>query len=193
MREVAAIDEVERARVLLNPIRIRLVHLLREPRTCNELADALDMTPQRVGNHLKALRDAGLVSIVRTRRVRNLLEATYQAEAKGFWLSPRLMRPDDLSDAEMRDRVSLHNLLATAQEVHEDVVRLLERAEDQEVPSLGLAVEVSLSSQDERERFTRDVLAALRPVVERYQGTGASATAYRLQLVCYPKPEDERR
>ena len=189
MRELLAIRSVEQARVLLNPIRIKLVELLREPRTCAELASALDLTPQRINNHLKALRDAGLVRIASRRQVRNLVEATYQAEGKAYWLSPRIVREDPPTDRALRDELSLHNLLVTAEEIQEDVAELLSRTDDEEVPSLGLSIEITLGSAESRNAFTREVLEALRPVVERYQEPQSNeGRGYKLQLLCYPEP-----
>ncbi len=191
MRELVPIRELQTARVLLNPIRIELVRILREPKTCGELAAALDLTPQRVNNHLKALRDAGLVAVTRRRQVRNLIEATYQAAGKAYWISPGLLREDGPTGRELADQLSLHNLLVTAETITEDVAVLLDRTVGQEVPSLGLSVEVGLQDDAQRQAFAADVLAALRPVVERYSASAAGAR-FKLQLLCYPDPEDHQ-
>ena len=189
MRELVPIRELSTAKVLLNPIRIELVRRLREPRTCGELASELGLTPQRVGNHLKALRDAGLVTVTAQRRVRNLIEATYQAAGKAYWLSPRLLR-DEPTGRELADQLSLHNLLVTAEIITEDVALLLDRTADEEVPSLGLTVEISLASESDREAFAADLLSALRPVVERYS-TDDGKQRFKLQIVAYPDPDFE--
>ncbi len=183
------IRELATARVLLNPIRIELVRLLHQPKTCSELASALKLTPQRVNNHLKALRDAGLVALHSQRKVRNLIEATYLAEGKAYWLSPRLLR-DEPTGRELADQLSLHNLLVTAETIGEDVAALLERTADEEVPSLGLTVEIALRDDAQREAFAADVLQALRPVVERYSVDGGGVR-FKLQLVCYPDPQGQ--
>ena len=187
MRELVPIRELSTAKVLLNPIRIELVRRLREPRTCGELASELGLTPQRVGNHLKALRDAGLVTVTAQRRVRNLIEATYQAAGKAYWLSPRLLR-EEPTGRELADQLSLHNLLVTAEIITEDVALLLDRTADEEVPSLGLTIEISLASAADREAFAADLLTALRPVVERYS-TDDGKQRFKLQIVAYPDPD----
>jgi DNA-binding transcriptional ArsR family regulator len=46
---------------LLKPIRLEILKRLDEPRTCPELADYFDETPQKVYYHVKALEHAGLV------------------------------------------------------------------------------------------------------------------------------------
>lgn len=189
MRELVPIRELSTAKVLLNPIRIELVRRLRQPCTCAELSAQMGLSAQRIGNHLKALRDAGLVSVTKSRRVRNLIEATYQAEGKAYWLSPKLLR-EAPTGRELAEQLSLHNLLVTAETVVEDVAQLLERTGDEEVPSLGLSIEIALNSDSDRQAFAAEVLQTLRPVVERYSVDGGG-TRFKLQLICYPDPESD--
>jgi DNA-binding transcriptional ArsR family regulator len=185
MQHCAEIRELETARVALNPARVQILDRLREPKTCAELAAELGHSPQRVNNHVRELLRCGLVVVTRRRRVKNFTEATYQAVAKVFVLSPWLVRPEV---ARERDELSLHNLLATAASIQEDVTALLQRTEEEEVPSLAFDVDIHLRSAEERSAFARDALAALRPVVERYQGAPAPEHAYRFRVVCYPSP-----
>ncbi len=185
MREVVQIDELARAKVALHPIRIRLLAELAEPKTCAVLAQTLGMSQQRVNNHLKALLGVKLVRIAERRAVRNLIEATYQAEGKAYWLSPRLLRTD-LDARQFRDDLSLHNLLLRAEEVQQDVASLLDVTATQEIPSLGLSVELTLADDDARNRFTQDLLDAIAPVLARYEGPSSAATSFKLMLMCYP-------
>ncbi len=185
MQHCAEIRELETARAALHPTRVEILDRLREPKTCAELAAELQQSPQFVNNHVKELLRRGLVVVTRKRRIKNFTEATYQAVARVFVLSPWLVRPDV---ARERDELSLHALLATAASIHEDVTALLQRTEAEEVPSLAFDVDIHLRSAEERSAFARDALAALRPVVERYQGADAPEHAYRFRLVCYPSP-----
>ncbi len=53
-------------KLLANPKRLQLIHLLMEGVQCNcELGDALDMAPNLISHHLGLLRDAGLVDVER--------------------------------------------------------------------------------------------------------------------------------
>ena len=53
-------------KVLANPKRLQIIHLLMEGVHCNcELGDALDMTPNLISHHMGILRDAGLVEVER--------------------------------------------------------------------------------------------------------------------------------
>jgi ArsR family transcriptional regulator len=56
----------ERLKLLANPKRLQIIHLLMEGVQCNcELGEALDMAPNLISHHLGLLRQAGLVEIER--------------------------------------------------------------------------------------------------------------------------------
>jgi ArsR family transcriptional regulator len=56
----------QRLKVLAEPNRLLIVHLLMEGVQCNcELGDALQMAPNLISHHLRVLRDAGLVDVAR--------------------------------------------------------------------------------------------------------------------------------
>jgi ArsR family transcriptional regulator len=55
-----------RLKVLAEPRRLRIVHMLMEGVQCNcELGDALEMAPNLISHHLRVLREAGLVDVER--------------------------------------------------------------------------------------------------------------------------------
>jgi ArsR family transcriptional regulator len=55
-----------RLKVLADPNRLRIVHLLMEGVHCNcELGETLDMAPNLISHHLRVLRQAGLVDTQR--------------------------------------------------------------------------------------------------------------------------------
>lgn len=63
---ISLITLAERLKLLANPKRLQLIHLLMEGVQCNcELGDALDMAPNLISHHLGLLRDAGLVNVER--------------------------------------------------------------------------------------------------------------------------------
>ena len=56
----------QQLKVLANPKRLQIIHLLMEGVHCNcELGDALDMAPNLISHHMGILRDAGLVDVAR--------------------------------------------------------------------------------------------------------------------------------
>ena len=56
----------DRLKVLAEPKRLLILHLLIEGVQCNcELGEALDMPPNLISHHLRILREAGLVEVER--------------------------------------------------------------------------------------------------------------------------------
>ena len=56
----------DRLKVLAEPKRLLILHLLMEGVQCNcELGDALQMAPNLISHHLRVLREAGLVDVAR--------------------------------------------------------------------------------------------------------------------------------
>ncbi len=84
-------------RALADASRARIVGRLRErAASTTELAQALAAPKGTVGHHLKVLERAGLVRVVRTRKVRALTEKYYGRVARLFILKSDESAPDDL-------------------------------------------------------------------------------------------------
>src|ERR671916_2240270 len=85
--EVLVVSEPEQLRALADDLRSKLVARLRHrARSTQELAVELGIPKGTVGHHLKVLERAGLIRVVRTRRVRALTEKYYGRVAKLFVL-----------------------------------------------------------------------------------------------------------
>jgi DNA-binding transcriptional ArsR family regulator len=83
--DVLVISEPERLRALADDLRIRIVSILRDrAASTTELAETLELPKGTVGHHLKVLEKAGLVRVVRTRKVRALTEKYYGRTARLF-------------------------------------------------------------------------------------------------------------
>ena len=83
--DVLVVRERDRLRALGHDLRAEIVRLLREQaRSITELADDLAVPKGTVGHHVKVLEDAGLVRVVRTRRVRAVTEKFYGRTARLF-------------------------------------------------------------------------------------------------------------
>jgi DNA-binding MarR family transcriptional regulator len=186
MKELHQIKDLRQAKALMNPWRIALLNLLREPKTCLEIAEALELSQQRVNNNIRELVKAGLVKKVASRQKRNLVEAVYQASSKTFWFSPQLALGKTKRQA--RDVESLNNLLRLSEQLQDDASQLLGKTDAASVPSFGVTADVVLRSAAEREAFAKDLLKALHGVLEKYQGRGAGAETFTTMIVSYPQP-----
>lgn len=187
MQPVLLIHDMAQADVLMRPGRAELLRRLVEPRSCSQVAGDLGSTPQRVYYHVKALEGAGLATKVSETQVRGFREAAYQAVARSYWLSPRLVRLSG-GPAVARDRTSRSYLLNLAEELHIEVGRLGERLD--EMPTVGLSAHVALADPGKREEFLADLQRAIQQLATKYGGP-ASDEPYRLVLACYPQTEGE--
>ncbi|HEX4701173.1 MAG TPA: helix-turn-helix domain-containing protein [Pseudonocardiaceae bacterium] len=195
MRDLLYLERVEQAETLLKPQRIELLRQLAEPRSCTEVAARLDQTQQRVYYHVKRLVEHGLVTQVAERRVRGINEGVYQATARAYWLSPRLV--GRIGQRQQRDEASLGYLLDLMEDVQSDVAALHAQAvrraagpaDEPDLPSLGVSGEIRVRP-DRRPEFMADLKAALQGLFTRYGG--AEGDAFKLAVACYPdRPHDE--
>lgn len=196
MQDVLYIEDVDRAMTLLKPIRLEILKRLDEPRTCPELADYFDETPQKVYYHVKALEQAGLVDKVAERRVRGTVEGHYQASARAYWLAPQLV--GQIGGAKSaQDQLSLRVLLELAEEVHEDIGKLGNRAAlssvtGDDVPSLSLSAHIHLPNANRRAEFLRELQEVFQQLARKYglpddEPLVTDEQGFRLVLMCYPK------
>ncbi|MCF6472288.1 helix-turn-helix transcriptional regulator [Nonomuraea sp. MG754425] len=186
MRDVLYLEEIEQAEALLKPQRIEVLRQLAEPRTCSEVAARLGQTPQRVYYHVKRLVEAGLVDLVSERKVRGIHEGIYQAGARSYWLSPRLVGRIGLRKA--RDQLTLGYLLDLMEEVQADIAALDRTAP--ELPSIGLSGEIRVRPEN-RQEFLNELQTMLQDLFTRYGG--AEGDAFKLALACYPHTVQEPR
>ncbi|HEX5406700.1 MAG TPA: helix-turn-helix domain-containing protein [Pseudonocardiaceae bacterium] len=190
MTDLMYLERVEQAETLLKPQRIEVLRQLAEPHSCTEVATRLDQTQQRVYYHVKRLVEHGLVTQVAERRVRGINEGVYQATARAYWVSPRLV--GRIGQPQHRDEASLGYLLDLMEVVQSDVGALYARAagrgaNEPELPSLGVAGEIRVRP-DRRSEFMADLKTALQDLFTRYGG--AEGDAFKLAVACYPEQDD---
>ncbi len=83
-----ALTTPAQVRALSNPLRTTVLGLLHErAATVTELAAAVARPKSTVAHHVKVLAEAGLVRVVRTRRVRAIEERFYGRTARMFYVS----------------------------------------------------------------------------------------------------------
>jgi DNA-binding transcriptional ArsR family regulator len=82
-----ALTEPAQVKALSHPLRNVILGLLHErAATVTELAAALERPKSTVAHHVKVLEDAGLIHVVRTRRVRAIDERFYGRTARMFFV-----------------------------------------------------------------------------------------------------------
>jgi DNA-binding transcriptional ArsR family regulator len=111
--DVLVVREPEQLRALGDELRTRIVVLLRErARSTTELAHLLELPKGTVGHHVKVLQKAGLIKVVRTRKVRAVTERYYGRTARLF-----LFTSSDDADGEGVRDVAAASLRTVAEEM----------------------------------------------------------------------------
>jgi DNA-binding transcriptional ArsR family regulator len=107
-----ALSRPSQVKALGHPLRNTILGLLHErAATVSELAVAVERPKSTVAHHVKVLADAGLVQVVRTRRVRAIEERFYGRTARMFYVAVERSRdgddlPRDFNDFEVAARES---------------------------------------------------------------------------------------
>jgi DNA-binding transcriptional ArsR family regulator len=194
VREIQSIESLERASALMHPLRLRILARAAEPVSAVELAKELGETPQKLNYHLKALDKAGLLTKVREEKKRNLTKAYYQAQAKRLLFSPQLVEKHGDEARATRDRLSLHNLLGLAHGLEQDVIRLLNREDEERRGAASLGIQADLRFQDGQARraFLDEYMAVLDGLVRKYGATadGSAGERFTAIVAVYPKCDD---
>jgi DNA-binding transcriptional ArsR family regulator len=74
-------------KAISHPVRTTILGLLHErAATVSELADALERPKSTIAHHVRVLTEAGLLQVVRTRRVRAIEERFYGRTARMFYV-----------------------------------------------------------------------------------------------------------
>src|SRR3954452_22816692 len=83
-----ALSHASQVKALSHPLRTTILSLLHErAATVSELAGALERPKSTVAHHVKVLCAAGLLRVVRTRRVRAIEERFYGRTARMFYVA----------------------------------------------------------------------------------------------------------
>src|SRR5512133_1003062 len=106
-----ALTAPSQVKAIGHPMRTTILGLLHErAATVSELAVALERPKSTVAHHVKVLTDAGLVRVVRTRRVRGIDERFYGRTARMFYVVDQSpggdQLPRDFNDFEVAARES---------------------------------------------------------------------------------------
>ncbi len=197
---LAIVSDLAAARILLHPLRMRLLALANEPVSAASMAGSLGLPRQRVNYHVLALARGGLLTRAGRRRKRNMVEQLYLARARSYLLAPELLGPLEADWRRIEDVASPEYLLALSARMQSDIIRSLEAGQKAGLglPAFSFKSQFRLESEEEREAFTTALRDALVEVISRRtspnlgpDGSPARGRPHRLVLGCYPyAPED---
>lgn len=189
--QIDCVREFQRAATLLDPLRLEILRLAREPASSSELAARLGLPRQRVNYHVRLLARAGFLRRAGRRRRRNMIEQRYVAAAAAFLLSPELLGSIGPDWRRVGDSDSGAYLLALASQMETDLIRAgtAKPAGAEKETALTLKSQFRFLSPAQREQFTAALREAVVQVIARHTSPvsdGSAGKTYRLVLGCYP-------
>ena len=174
------LQEPERVRTALSPLRRALLERLREPSSATRVAAELGLPRQRVNYHLRELERAGLVELVEERQRRGCTERVLAA--REFVVDPAVIG----ETAGAQDRFAAEHLVNTAAGVVRDVARMQAAAEakGQRLLTFTIEGEVGFAEPADLDRFVE----ALARTVAAFDAPGRR---YRVVVGGHPAPKEE--
>lgn len=92
--DILEVEDIGLFEVMNNPVRFRIFRNLQEPRSVKEVAELFGVPPTRLYYHFNLLEEAGVISVVETRKAGAMLQKVYQVKAKSFRPAPSMARGD---------------------------------------------------------------------------------------------------
>ncbi|MEI8407754.1 MULTISPECIES: ArsR/SmtB family transcription factor [unclassified Kribbella] len=178
------VEEPEKVRMALSPIRRQLLDLLREPSSATQLAAALELPRQRVNYHLRELEKAGLIELVEERQRRGFTERILRASAT-LVVDPAVMGH---AFSTIQDQYAAEHLVDVAAGTVRDVARMKTKADaaGKRLLTFTLEAEVRFAEPGDLHRFTDALTEAIRRTVAEFDTD--DGRPYRLIAGGHPAP-----
>jgi DNA-binding transcriptional ArsR family regulator len=192
--DVATIEASQLASVLLDPLRLRIVAEMQEPRSAATVAERIGLPRQRVNYHVRALAKAGYLRKAGKHKKRNLVEQRYVASARSYVLAPTVLGPLAADPRRVTDPLSAGRLLALAGTVQSELGRSARQAaaEDKRLSTMSIDAQIEFTSAEQRAAFAEALREAITNVVGRFSSNpGDGGRPHRLVVACYPQPKEE--
>ena len=186
------IRDFETLRVIADPLRKQILELLiHDTLTVKQTGDRLGLAPSKLYYHINMLEQHGLIEVVETRMVANMVEKWYKAAAADVDIAPELL---SFSTQEGKENLYVE-VAATIDATREDLLRSLEArtvqleqgAQEQPRKAVINRQTVQISDQRAEEFFLR--LSALMEEFEAAEATSAGEKplqTYALTIAFYP-------
>jgi len=187
--DVALVDAATNAATMLHPVRMRILHELREPGSSSSVARTLGMPRQKVNYHLRELEKAGFLEEIEQRRAGNCIERIVRAKASHYLIHPEVLGQLAADPDAIQDRFSSAYLIALAAQTIRDLATVQERAEKsgKRIATMSLQTEVRFANAADRHAFANDLANAVARVVAKYHDENAeNGRTYRVVLGAYP-------
>ena len=188
-RHLDIIDDPSRARAALQPIRLKLLHLLDRPQSAPQLAKSIGMPRQRVLYHLRKLEAQQLVEPLDRGSVGSRIDRSYVRTATSYAIAPKTLGGVAVDPRTVADAFSSTYLSAVAGRALNDLAALnrAAAARGKRVPTLTLETEVRFATPGDQRRFADELTAAFAALAAKYHHADApQGRTFRVFACGYP-------
>jgi hypothetical protein len=188
-RPLDIIDDPTRARTALQPIRLRLLHLLERPQSAPQLAKTIGMPRQRVLYHLRKLEAQQLVEAHEHGNVGRRIDRSYVRTATSYAIAPKTLGGVAVDARTVADAFSSAYLSAVAGRALNDLAALSRAAaaRGKRVPTLTLETDVRFATPADQRRFADELTSALTTLAAKYHNPDApQGRTFRVFACGYP-------
>ncbi len=189
MSAAQIVRDEDAARVLIDPMRRKMLLRLVEPDSAAGLARATGLPRQRINYHLRELQRAGLVRLVKTQKKRNCVERMVQATATSYVISPEVLGTLGADPENVQDKLSAAYLVALAARTIRELALLRERADavGKLLPTFSLHADVKFPTQAALNGFTEELSNTMAKLVQKYaDANAADGRTFRFTIGAYP-------
>jgi hypothetical protein len=183
------IDDPARARTALQPIRLRLLQLLKQPRSAPQLAKVMGIPRQRVLYHLRTLQAQQLVEAHDHGSVGRRIDRSYVRTATSYAIAPKTLGGAAVDARSVADAFSSAYLSAVAGRALNDLAALgrAAAARGKRIPTLTLETEVRFATPADQRRFADELTSTLAALAARYhQPDAPQGRTFRVFACGYP-------
>lgn len=184
------IPDLETLRTLSDPLRMQIYeNVLDEPSSVRQIAERLGLASSRLYYHINLLEKFGLIRVVETRMVANMVEKIYRAIAYELELAPGLLNFNVEENRETLTNMMVNHLDIT----REDILRSLqarqmavEQGADLRPRTMMVNRLLSTIPDDLADEFTRRLQALIKEFGEKDHPRGEGVQTYALTVAFYP-------
>jgi len=183
------IDDPARARVALQPIRLRLLHLLERPQSAPQVAKAMGMPRQRVLYHLRTLEAQRLVESRDHGSVGRRIDRSYVRTATSYAIAPKTLGGVAVDTRTVADAFSAAYLSAVAGRALNDLAALgrAAAARGKRVPTMTLETDVRFATPADQRRFADELTTVLTTLAAKYHDPDSTnGRTFRVFACGYP-------
>ena len=183
------IDEPSRARSALQPLRLKLLHLLDTPQSAPQLAKTMGLPRQQVNYHLRELQAQALVEAHDHGRVGRRIDRTFARTATSYVIAPKALGGTPIDPHAVADAFSSVYLSTVTTRALNDLgaLRRAASAKGKRVPTLTLETVVRFANPADQRQFAGELAETFAALAAKYHREEApQGRSFRVFACGYP-------